>query len=249
VNKFPRIPVSAWAAIAGLLGLAATATLWITHYISTSGRLTAYATTVLAIGTVGLAGGAIGTYVEQRKANQSQAQEIAEQKRQLERSRENEMAQVFVRRRSGPGQRIKVEVTNGATHAIRFVYVWVSVEGVPGNCQTVVIEEDPRSGQDVRSRKMQNTPRLLQGEEISQCYRALLPGDTETFVQYIVTNPQVLPDVGDAAITAHALFEAVDGAWWKCSEDGTVRKLDVEPPLMTAPDLSIEVGAASNAPR
>lgn len=242
MDRIPRLPARVWTAIALALGLIATIALWATGDISAAARLTAYATTVLALGTVGLAGGAIGTYIEQRKANQSQAIEIAEQKGQLERAKENDIAQVLVQRRRGPGEMVKVEVTNNSSRAIRFVYVWVSVEGITGYYHTVVIEEEPRSGQAIRSRRMQHTRHILEGHEISQCYRSLLPGEARLFVQYVVTNPQAMPNIGDAAITAHAISEAIDGAWWKCSEDGTVRRLGKEPPLFSSSALALETG-------
>jgi type VI protein secretion system component VasK len=154
----PRLPARVWIVTALALALIVTIVLWVTGDIGTATQLTAYATTVLAIGTVGLAGGAIGTYIEQRKANQSQAVEIAEQERQLERAMESDIAQVLVRRSSGPGEKVRVEVKNNSSRAIRFVYIWVSVEGVPGFYHTVVIETDSRTGQDIRSRRMQNAP-------------------------------------------------------------------------------------------
>jgi len=247
IRKVSRLPARVWIVAGSALAAIVTVVLWATGDIDTAARLTAYATTVLAIGTVGLAGGAIGTYVQQRKATQSQAAELTEQKNQLLRAKENDIAQVAVQRLTGAGEKVRVHVANNSSRAIRFVYVWVSVEGMTGHYHTIVVERDQKSGQDIRSRRMQNTARSFEGNEITQCYRSLKPHEGKEFVQYSVTNPETIPDVGtgDALIMAHALFEAIDGAWWTCNEDGDVRKLDAEPPLIHRAPFTLQTSLRS----
>src|SRR5258707_3227502 len=65
--------------------------------LGTAAQVTAYATAVLAFGTTALAAGAVGTYAEQRTANQQQAGQLARQK-------VADLAQVKIERFSRAGE-------------------------------------------------------------------------------------------------------------------------------------------------
>jgi hypothetical protein len=77
--------------------------------LSDSDQLTAYATAVLAVGTVGLAVGAIGTYLEQRDTNRQQAGQLAA-------AETADMAQVMITRPkgTGPGSSSRLTSATGA---------------------------------------------------------------------------------------------------------------------------------------
>jgi hypothetical protein len=229
----PR-PLQILAGVA--LALVLTGCLWASGVISTAPALAAYATSVLAVGTVALAGGTIGLFSEQRNANRLLTDQARETQRQLERAQENNIAQVAARRLTGQGQRVRVTVINGTQRAIRSVYVWVHIDGMTGHYETIVVEPDERTGQDIRSRRMQHIRRLIDDFEVSHCYRSMLPGDERTFTQYAVTNPQETPSgISESTITAYAMFTDADGIWWKTTEDGEVLRLQAEPPLIVNP--------------
>jgi hypothetical protein len=212
-----------------LVGLV-TILLWVTGVIRNAATVTAYATMLLAIGTASLAFGAIGTYIEQRKANLEQRTQITRQNLQLEAAKENDIAQVVISRASGPGEFLKVDVTNNSSRVIRSVYVWATVRGVTGHYLAVVPPEDPFT-KTFASRRMQHVRRTIDDEIVEWSYRSLQPGTSRTFEQFKVTNPEAIPSsVTDESIRANVMFVAFEGSWWKCSEDGTVEKLLEEPP-------------------
>ncbi len=195
--------------------------LWLTGVVATAATLTAYATLLLAGGTIGLAWGAIGTYVEQHR-------QIVAQQHQLEIARENDIAQVTVKRISGPGEVLKINVTNNSSRAIRSVYVWAKVQGMRPHYETILQDTDPRTGQAVMSRRMRTGRIVMDGDELYRCYRTMPPGQSETFVQFRGDDNPVA-DVDNAWITAYALFADIRGTWWKCSEDGDVEPLPEGP--------------------
>ncbi|MGH3199850.1 MAG: hypothetical protein ACRDNT_28915 [Streptosporangiaceae bacterium] len=171
--------------------------------INNAATVTAYATMLLATGTAGLAFGAIGTYIEQRKVNQDQRTQIERQNRQLEAAKENDIAQVVVSRTSGPGEFLKIDVINNSSRVIRFVYVWATVQGMTGHYLAVVPPEDAFST-TFASRRMQHTRRTIDGEIIEWCYRSLQSGMTKTFEQFKLTNRDEIPSVDDDWIRAYA---------------------------------------------
>src|SRR5713226_2428921 len=114
-------------------------------FLGTAAQVTAYATAVLAFGTIGLAAGAVGMYAEQRKANQQQAGQLARQK-------VAGLAQVKVKRFSGPGELLRADVHNGSERAIINVYVWADARGVRGHYAAGVPVED------AQARRMANVP-------------------------------------------------------------------------------------------
>jgi len=195
------------------LAIVVTIILWLTGVVATASNLTAYATLLLASGTIGLAWGAVGTYVEQHA-------QIAAQQRQLEIARENDIAQVVVKRISGPGEVLKINVTNNSSRAIRSVYVWAKVQGMRPHYETVLQDTDSQTGQPAMSRRMRTARIIVDGDELYRCYRTMPPGESETFVQFMRADAYPLPDVDNAWITAYALFSDIRGSWWKCSEDG-----------------------------
>ena len=212
-----------------LVGLV-TILLWLTGVISSPGTVTAYATMLLAIGTASLAFGAIGTYIEQRRANLEQRTQIMKQDLQLEAAKENDIAQVVISRASGPGEFLKVDVTNNSSRVIRSVYVWATVRGMTGHYLAVVPPEDPFTN-TFASRRMQRVRRAIDDDIVEWSYRSLQPGTSRTFEQFKVANHEAIPSsVADESIRAYAMFVDFEGSWWKCSEDGTVEKLLQEPP-------------------
>jgi len=225
--------VAAGAALVGLL----TIIFWAAGTIHDAATLTAYATTLLAIGTASLAFGAIGTYVEQRRANLESAARLVRQDRQLEAAKENDVAQVAVRRTSGPGEYLRIEVANHSSRVIRFVYAWATVDGMTGHYLTVVPPDEYEDSTAFASRRMQHLRRRIDDRNMLEwCYRSMLPGMGRTFQQFHTTNPDAIPSsVGDTSIRAYALFTDVNGDWWICSEDGTVDRLAEEPPLVGEP--------------
>src|SRR5260370_37540601 len=71
-------------------------------WLGTAGQVTAYAAVFLAFGVIALAAGVLGTYAEQRKANQQQAGQLARQ-------RLADLAQVKVERFSGTGELLRID--------------------------------------------------------------------------------------------------------------------------------------------
>ena len=218
---------AAQRAAAGVLLIAVlTVALWLSGAVASAATLTAYATMVLAAGTVGLAWGAIGTYVEQRR-------QLTAQQHQLDLAWENDISQVIVRRISGPGHYLKVNVTNNSSRAIRSVYVWADIDGTSGHYEAVVQDTDPNSGQAITSRRMRAFRITVGGSELYWSLRAILPGDTEAFVQFTKSGDQPLPNVDNAWIKAQAIFADIRGTWWKASEDGDLEMLP-EPPSLAS---------------
>lgn len=145
-GKLPRL-TRRQQVIAALSAVALLIVVLVLTGADSAARLTAAGTILLGAGTIGLAAGAIGTYVEQRR-------QIAQQQHQLEAAKENDIAQILVRRLSGPGQFMEVEIANHSRRAIRAVYVWADIDRVTGHYQAVVKEKDSPSGQMVISRRM-----------------------------------------------------------------------------------------------
>lgn len=214
-------------AASGVLLIAAlTIALWLSGILASAATLTAFATIVLAGGTVGLAWGAIGTYVEQRR-------QIAAQQNQLEQAWENDVAQVIVRRVSGPGEYLRVVIANNSSRAIRSVYVWADIDGTSGHYEAVVQDTDPNSGQAFASRRMRVFRITVGGSELYRCLRTILPGDSETFVQFTQTVDQPLLNVDNAWIKAQAIFADIKGTWWEADEDGDLQMLPEPRSLVT----------------
>jgi len=183
--------------------------------LGTAAQVTAYATAVLAFGTTALAAGAVGTYAEQRTANQQQAGQLARQK-------VADLAQVKIERFSGPGEMLRVDVHNGSERAITHVYVWADARGGRGHYAAGVPVDD------AQARRMTNVPR--DGDLFWQL-RVVRPGQRAFFTQLAHLNPQPVAARADADITAFAEFTDVDGVWWRCDEDGRVsRRQPEEPP-------------------
>ena len=179
--------------------------------------------------------GSVGTYVEQRR-------QITAQQHQLELAWENDIAQVIVRRTSGPGDYLRVDISNNSSRAIRAVYVWADIDGTSGHYEAVFQNHDPNSGQTITSRRMRVFRITVDGSELYRCLRTMLPGDTETFAQFTQTNDQPLLNVDNAWIKAQAIFADIKGGWWKASEDGDLEMLP-EPPM---PE---DRGSPSHGPR
>jgi hypothetical protein len=219
--KLPRWEVIAAAAVLLLLTIG----LWAGKIITTSSALVAYATSMLALGAVALAGGTIGLLSEQRNA----------ERRKLEQATEDDIACVMVNRISGPGQYLRVEVRNNSRRAIRDVYVWAEIERVSGRYHAVVLDADQRTGQLLISRRMRLLPVMMDDRELYRSYRAVFPGQFVIFDQDIHMNQcrDPLLDIDNASIKAWALFvNAAGTTWWKCSEDGEIVRLDGPPALV-----------------
>ena len=220
------------APIFGLIAaVLVTILLWIVHVIHDAATVAAAAAMLLAIGTVALAFGAIGTYIEQRRANNAQEIQIAGQRLQLDLAKESSIAQVLISRQSRPGEFLEVEIFNHSDRAIRFIYVWATVRGMTGHYLAVVQDRDQATGQLLTSRRMQHIRRTIDGEIVEWCYRSLQPGISSTFDQFKLTSHEPIPDVSDDWIVAYAMFVDHEGTWWKCTEDGSVQKLPGEPPI------------------
>lgn len=199
---------------AGAVG-ALTIVLWLAGLIGTAGRLTAYAVLLLALGVAGLAAGAIGVYQEQRDEVRQHADQIAKAKMA-------DIAQVQIDRLSGPGELVTINVRNASSRAIRNVYVWADVRGVPGHYAAGI------PAHDARSRHMIYVPR---DDDLHWRLRVIRPGTDAIFAQLTHMNPDPVPAVTDAEITAYAEFVDADGTWWRCDEDGTVTgRQTPEPP-------------------
>lgn len=176
--------------------------------LGTAGQVTAYATALLAVGTLGLAAGIIGLYAEQRRANQ-------QQEGQLIRRRVADLAQVEIERFSGPGEMVRINVRNGTDRSITNVYVWADVRGVHGHYAAGV------PAGDAQSRRMANVPH---GEGFYWQLRVIRPGRQAFFTQLTHMNPRPVAAAADADITAFAEFTDVDGDWWRCDEDGNLSR-------------------------
>jgi len=219
--KLPRWEVIAAVAVL----LVVTLGLWAGKVITTSGAVTAYATAMLALGAVALAGGTIGLLREQRNA----------ERRKVEQAAEDDIACVMITRITGPGQYLRVEVTNNSSRAIRQVYVWADIERVIGRYHTVVLENDPRTGQLLMSRRMRVFRVTVDGKELYHAYRTIFPGQSVLFDQDTKMNQcrDPLLEIDNASIKAWALFANAAGTtWWKCSEDGEIVRLDQPPALV-----------------
>ncbi len=183
----------------------------------TAAQLIGYATTLLAVASVGLAAGVISGYAELRAANQRQAD-------QLSRGREADMAQVEIERFSGPGELLRINVRNGSQRAIRNIYVWADVQNAPGHYAAGLPADDPLS------RRMVNVPH---DEGQHWRFRVIHPGRQAFFTQLVHLNPHPLPAGPDAAITAFAEFTDAAGTWWRCDEDGNVTRREIAEPAAT----------------
>jgi hypothetical protein len=190
--------------------------LWLPGWLGTAGRLTAYAVLLLALGVAVLAAGAIGVYAEQRDAVRQHADQLA-------RAKIADIAQVQIDRLSGPGELVTINVRNASSRAIRNVYVWADVRGVAGHVATGI------PAQDARSRHMIYVPR---DDDLHWRLRAIRPGADALFTQLTHMNPNPVPAVTDAEITAFAEFADAEGAWWRCDEDGTVTRREPAEPLV-----------------
>src|SRR5260370_9790709 len=138
MTGFFKLPRS-WQVLAGVAAAGlVTGGLRLEGFLITATQVTAYATAVLAVGAIGLAAGAIGTYMEQRTANQQQAGQLARQ-------RVADIAQVRIERFSGPDELLRIDVHNGSERAITNVYVWADARGVTGHYAAGVPVEDSQS--------------------------------------------------------------------------------------------------------
>src|SRR5258708_10653331 len=205
--------------------------------LGTAAQVPAYATAVLAFGTIALAAGAVGMYAELREASQQLAGQLARQGLAG-------LAQVKVERLSGPGELLRVEVHNGSERAITNVYVWADARGVRGHYAAGVPVDD------AQARRMANVPR--DGDLFWQL-RVVRPGQHAFFTQLTHLSPQPVAARADADITAVAEFTDTDGVWWRCDEDGRVtRRQPGEPPPGAAGrggDGAGPVAAGGGAPR
>jgi len=184
--------------------------------LSNPSRVTAYATAVLAVGAVGLAAGAIGTYLEQRDANRRQADQVAAAK-------VTDIAQVRIERHTGPGEFLEVIVDNGSSRAIREIYVWADVRGMTGRYHLAMLVN---SGV---ARGMRNVPH---GQDLYWQFRSIPPGTPAIFDQLrdMSDNQPVPSSIPDHDITAYAEFTDVSGNWWRIDEDGNVNQIEPDPP-------------------
>jgi hypothetical protein len=230
--KLPR-PWQVVAAIAAA-GLA-TVGIRLGGLLNTAAQLTAYATAVLALGAIGLAVGASGTYLEQRRANQQLAGQLARQK-------VADIARVKIERFSGPGEMLRIDVHNASERAIRNVYVWADARGVMGRYAAGVPVGD------IQSRRMANVP-----HDDGLCWqlRVVHPGQHVFFTQLAHLNSQPVAARADADITAFAEFTDTDGVWWRCDEDGNVirRQPGELPRIADARDAVEDRDSSAESPR
>jgi hypothetical protein len=236
--KLPRREVIAAVAVLLLV----TVGLWVSKVITTSGALTAYATAMLAVGTIALAGGTIGLLREQRTANKLLADQAVE----------DDIARVMVDRLSGPGQYLRVQVTNNSRRAIRQVYVWADIERVSNRYHTIVLEADPRTRQLRVSRRMRVFQITIDNRELYHSFRAIFPGQAIAFDQDTQMNQcrEPILDIDNASIKAWALFANAPGTtWWKCSEDGEIYRLNEPPTPVQEVRPQLERGAPDLADR
>jgi hypothetical protein len=196
-----------------------TAALVLSGALTSASQVTAYATVLLAIGTVGLAVGAIGTYVEQRKTNQQQESQLAQQKIA-------DMAQVIVDRISGPSEFLQVIVVNGSKRAIREVYVWADVLG-KGFYPAAVQREGGGMARGMRNIEHQSRD-YWQSVDLAWQFRVIRPGEQEKFTQLTKISDEPI-SATDPYVTAFVQFTDSDGDWWRCSEDGFVARVNPAP--------------------
>jgi hypothetical protein len=230
--KFPRSwQVLAACAAAGLV----TVGLRLGGLLGTAAQFTAYATAILAVGAIGLAIGASGTYVEQRRANQQLA-------RQLARQTVADIAQVKIERFSGPGEMLRIDVHNASERAIRNVYVWADARGVTGHYAAGVPVGD------IQSRRMASVPH---DDDLWWQLRVIRPGQHVYFTQLAHLNMQPVAARADGDITAFAEFTDTDGVWWRCDEDGNVirRQPRELPPNADTRDVVEDRDALAEIPR
>lgn len=201
----------AGAAVVAVLTIA----LWLAGWLGTAGRLTAYGVMLLAIAVATLAAGAMGIYAEQRD-------EVRQHADQLARAKIADIAQVQIDRLSGPGELVTINVRNASSRAIRNVYVWADVRGAPGHYAAGI------PAQDARSRHMIYVPR---DDDLHWRLRAIRPGADALFTQLTHMNPNPVPAVTDAEITAYAEFIDAEDTWWRCDEDGMVTRRPSAEPL------------------
>lgn len=168
-----------WYAVAVVAGLGIiTGAFALGGLLRTAAQVTAYATVILSFGTAGLAAGAIGTYLEQRKTNQQQAE-------QMERRRIADIAQVEVERLSGPDELAKVVVRNCSERAISNVYAWVEVRGMTGHYDAGVQNDNGSM-----ARGMSHVPH---DGGLYWRLRIIRPGKAEIFTQLTHMQQQPLP--------------------------------------------------------
>jgi hypothetical protein len=241
--KLPRREVIAAVAVL----LLATVGLWAGRVITTSGTLIAYATAMLALGAVGLAGATTGLLREQRNANKLLADEA---NRRSAQAAEDDIACVVINRVSGPGHYLRVEVVNNSSRAIRQVYVWADIERVIGRYHTVVLETDARTGHLQISQRMRVFRITVDGKELYHAFRAIFPGQSVLFDQDTKMNQcrDPLLEIDNASIKAWALFANAAGTtWWKCSEDGEIYRLDEPPTLVQEVPRQLGPGTAESS--
>jgi hypothetical protein len=53
------------------------------------------------------------------------------------------------------------------------------------------------------------------GYELYLHYRKMLPGESETSIQFTRHGDSPVPEADNAWITAHVLFADITGTWWK----------------------------------
>jgi hypothetical protein len=196
--------------------------------VSNPAQVTAYATAVLAVGAVGLAAGAVGTYLEQRDTSRRQAGQLAA-------AEVADIAQVRIERHSGPGEFLEVIVDNGSSRAIREVYVWADVRGMAGRYHLGILVNGGVG------RGMRN---VTHGQDLYWQFRAIPPGIPVIFDQLrdMSGNLPVPSSVPDNDITAYAEFTDVSGKWWRIDEDGNVNQIE---PVPTLPPQASTVEPAS----
>jgi hypothetical protein len=206
---------------ATVAAIALGAVLRVLGLLVTAGQLIGYSTTLLAVASVGLAAGVVGSYAELREASRRQAE-------QLSKGSEADLAQVEIERFSGPGELVRINVRNGSQRAIRNIYVWADVQNVTGHYAAGLPADDPLS------RRMVNVPH---DEGLQWRLRVIHPGRQAFFTQLVHLNPHPLPAVADASITAFAEFTDTAGTWWRCDEDGIVTRREIaEPATPDQPD-------------
>jgi hypothetical protein len=212
VPRFLKVGRTGLVVGAGATVVVLAAVLKVVGVLGTAAQVFAFATAVLATASVALAAGVLSGYAELKAANQRLTD-------QLSRSRAAEIAQVEIERFSGPGELLRINIRNGSQRAIKDVYVWADVRGVPGHYAAGVPGDDPLS------RRMVNVPHP---EGLHWRLRVIHPGRQAFFTQLVHLNPHPLPAAADAAITAFAEFTDADGSWWRCDEDGNVIRREID---------------------
>jgi len=194
--------------------------------LHTSGQLIAFTTTVLALGVAGLAAWAGGMYAELQQS--AAAQRLAD------------IAQIEIERLTGPGEMLQVNVRNGSARAIRNIYVWAEVSGMPGHIAAGIPVGD------ARVRRMSNVPH---DSELHWQLRSLGPGQQALFAQIAHLDPHPVQAVADDDICAYAEFRDVDGAWWRCDEDGNITRRQPAEPVTAGPARALAAGPGSRGER